>query len=363
MKVALVHDWLVTDAGAEKVFRALCDLYPDAEIFALVDFLDDEARERVVRGKYARTSFIQRLPRARTHFRHYLPLFPAAIESLDLRGFDLIISSSWAVAKGVRTQASQRHLCYCHTPIRYAWDLFDEYTDHLPWPKRPLVRRTLRRIREWDRRVSDRVDCFVANSAFVADRIARSYGRDAEVVYPPVDTGAFVCHPGKKDYYLTASRLVGYKKTRLIVEAFNRNGHPLQVIGDGEMFEELCALAGPNVEMLGYQPRAMLIRRMQEARAFVYAALEDFGIVPVEAMACGTPVIAYGRGGVQESVASPECGLFFDEQTPEALCGAVERFESLHFDPAAIAAHAAAFAREHFDTRMQAAVTRCLDAG
>ena len=348
MNVAIVHDWLDTNTGAERVLKALLELYPQADLFAVVDFFSDRDRKEALQGKRATTSFIQKLPFAKKHFRNYLPLFPKAVESFDLDGYGLVISSSWAVAKGAVTGAGQVHVCYCHTPVRYAWDLYDEYTQALPQPKKWLVRRTLDSLRRWDRRTANRVDYFIANSEYVKARIRKSYDRDAVVIHPPVDTAAFTLRKEKEGFYLTASRLVHYKKTAMIVEAFNRNGRPLVVIGDGEAYAQIAAMAKPNVRVLGWQSREVLIDHMQRARAFVYAAEEDFGIVPVEAMACGTPVIAFGRGGVRDSVVPGKSGMFFEEQTPESLNRALIRFEATPFNPVQVSQHASTFSRERF---------------
>lgn len=333
MKVAIVHDWLVTDAGAEKVLRAFIDIYPEADIFSIVDFLSDKDRDIVLNGKYATTSFIQKLPFAKKYFRNYLPLFPKAVESFDLSKYDLIISSSWAVAKGVRVSTNQLHISYCYTPIRYAWDLYDEYTKNLKQPKKFIVQSTLKYIRKWDLKTLDRVDYFIADSKFVAKRIKKTYSLDSIVIYPPVDTDKFKLTCKKKDFYLTASRLVPYKKTKLIVEAFNKmKDKKLIVIGAGEEYESIKQIAGNNVEILGYQEEDDLIKKMQEAKAFVYAAIEDFGIVPIEAQSCGTPVIALNDGGTAETVIDGINGVHFEYQTSESIIKAVKKFESMKFD-------------------------------
>jgi len=337
----------VTDAGAEKVLKAILEMYPDADIFSIVDFLSDVDRESVLGGRYATTSFIQKLPFAKKHFRNYLPLFPKAVESFDLSSYDIIISSSWAFAKGIKKDKNQLHICYCHTPIRYAWDLYDEYTSGLGFLKKQLVKSALGYIRKRDVDNSS-VDFFIANSEFVKTRIAKTYGRDATVIYPPVNTRDFKLTMAKSDYYLTASRLVGYKKTKLIVEAFVQNGKRLLVVGDGEELDSIKHMATPNIEVLGYRSRGELITLMQNAKAFVYAALEDFGIVPVEAMSCGTPIIAYGVGGVAESVIDEVCGLHFMEQSVDAINQTIDRFESMEFDPKRISEQADAFSRERF---------------
>ena len=337
MRVAIVHDWLVTNAGAEKVLRSILNCYPDATLFALVDFLSEEDRTVILDGRAVTTSFIQHLPLAKRYFRHYLPLFPRAIESLDMRGFDLIISSSWAVAKGVKKHAGQLHVCYCHTPIRYAWDLYEEYTASLSQPKKFLVEQSLKYLRNWDIATLDRVDYFIANSQFVQERIARTYGRESHLIYPPVALDRFTLQPQKSSFFLTASRLVPYKKTKLIVEAFNQMPHhTLVVIGAGEEYEEIARIAGENIQLLGFQEDATLIETMQHAQAFVYAAVEDFGIVPIEAMACGTPVIALDQGGTKETITEGVTGVHFATQSIEAIIDAVERFEQYHFDPTTI---------------------------
>jgi len=354
MKVAIVHDWLVTNAGAEKVLKEIVSLYPDADIFSLVDFLSDMERAEVLAGKRVTTSFIQQLPLAHKHFRNFLPLFPKAIESLDLSGYDLVISSSWAVAKGVKKPQSAHHICYCHTPIRYAWDLYDEYTASLSQPKKFLVQKSLAYIRKWDLATLDRVDDFIANSHFVKERIKRTYKYDAEVIYPPVNIEKFSLVKQKEDFYLTASRLVPYKKTKLIVEVFNELPHKkLVVIGAGEEYEYIKAIAKDNIQVLGYQEDAVLVDYMQKARAFIYAAVEDFGIVPVEAMACGTPVIALGIGGTAESVVDGKTGVHFDKQNKESIKEAVTRFDSIEFDSTAIANHAQNFSSLKFQQKFK----------
>jgi glycosyltransferase involved in cell wall biosynthesis len=333
MKTAIIHDWLVTNAGAEKVLKEIVDLYPDADIFSIVDFLDDKDRKDIIKGKKVTTTFIQKLPFAKKHFRNYLPLFPKAVESLDLKGYKLIISSSWAFAKGVKKDKNAIHICYCHTPIRYAWDLYDEYTSNLKQPKKFLVQKTLQYIRKWDIDTLDRVDYFIANSNFVKERIKRIYNRDANVIYPPVNIDKFRFYPKKDDYYFTMSRLVPYKKTKLIVEAFNKMpDKKLVVIGMGEEYNKIKNIAKSNIEILGYQDDEIAIKYMQKAKAFVYAAIEDFGIVPIEALACGTPVIALNKGGTAETIINGLNGIHFENQTIQDIQNAVKRFEKTIFD-------------------------------
>ena len=348
MKIAIIHDWLVTNAGAEGVLKAIVELYPDADIFSLVDFLTLQDRKEILKGKFAKTSFIQKLPLAKKQFRNYLPIFPKAIESLDLSGYDFIISSSHAVAKGIKKSKEQVHICYCHTPIRYAWDMYEEYTKDLPFIKKMLVQASLAYIRKWDISSLDRVDYFVANSHFIADRIMRIYGRKSIVINPPVDTKSFKFYEKKEDFYLTVSRLVSYKKVKLIVEAFNQTDKKLIVIGKGDELEEIKSIANSNIEVLGFMQKDEMIDYMQRAKGFVFAALEDFGIVPIEAMSCGTPVLAYGKGGIKDSVVDGKTGLFFEEQSVESILKALAKFDEKSFDYDMISKHASSFSVERF---------------
>ncbi|MCB1888092.1 MAG: glycosyltransferase family 4 protein [Rhodocyclaceae bacterium] len=334
-RVAVVHEWLTTAAGGERVLEQILRIWPEADLFAVVDFLPDKDRP-MLQGKRAQTTFIQRLPWAAKRYRNYLPLMPIAIEQLDMSAYDIVISSSHAVAKGVITGPDQVHVSYVHSPIRYAWDLQHQYLAEAGMArglKSGLARLILHYMRMWDLRSANGVDVFVANSAFIARRIRKVYRRDAQVVHPPVNVARFGLRADKEDFYLTASRMVPYKKMPLIVEAFSRMPERrLVVIGDGPEFERARAVAGPNVELLGYRGDAELVDRMQRARAFVFAAEEDFGITPVEAQACGTPVIAFGKGGSCETVVGDgpsRTGVFFHEQAVEALVDAVARFEAL----------------------------------
>ncbi|WP_028226660.1 glycosyltransferase family 4 protein [Paraburkholderia ferrariae] len=335
-RVALVHDWLAAYAGSEKVVEQILQLFPQADLYSVVDFFPEAQRGGALGGKHAQTSFIQHLPRARKSFRSYLPLMPLAIEQFDLSTYDLVISSSHAVAKGVLTGPHQVHVSYVHSPIRYAWDLQHQYLAEAGMQhgvKSWIVRLLLHYMRIWDQRTAHGVDAFIANSAFVGRRIRKAYGSDATVVYPPVDVERFELGAQHEDFYLIASRMVPYKRIPLIVEAFAKMpSRRLVVIGDGPDFARAKAMATPNVTLLGYQPDAVLVDYMQRARAFVFAAEEDFGISVVEAQACGTPVIAFGRGGVREIVIdSPDSergtGLFFGEQEVASIVDAVERFE------------------------------------
>ena len=334
MKVAIVCEWLVVYAGAEKVLEQILRLYPEADIFCLVDFIPSDKREFLL-NKTTHTSFIQHLPMAKSKYRSYLPLMPLAIEQLDVTGYDLVISSSYAVSKGIITGPDQVHISYVHSPIRYAWDLQHQYLHEAGLEKGLkgwLAKMILHYIRMWDYRTANGVDYFIANSKFIARRIKKVYGREAEVIYPPVDVEAYQMCQQKEDFYLTASRMVPYKKIKLIVEAFNEMPEKkLVVIGEGPEFAKTKAIAGPNIEMMGYQPFDVLKEKMQKAKAFVFAAEEDFGITPVEAQACGTPVIAYGKGGALETVRGLDkgnsTGIFFEAQTVDSIVQAVERFE------------------------------------
>ena len=334
MKFAIVHDWLVTYAGAERVLEQILQVFPDADLFSLVDFLPDNQRG-FVQNKSIKTSFIQKLPRAKTKYRGYLLLMPLAIEQFDLSSYDIVISSSHAVAKGVLTGPDQLHICMCYSPIRYAWDLQHQYLHEAGLTKGLkgwIAKAILHYIRIWDYRTSQGVDKFIAISGFIRRRIGKTYGRESTVIYPPVDIERFTCYEEKEDFYLTASRMVPYKRIEMIVEAFSAMPEKrLVVIGDGPDFEKVRAKAGANVTLLGYQPFEVLKDHLQHARAFVFAAEEDFGIAPLEAQACGTPVIAYKKGGAVEtirglSVSSPT-GVFFEEQTTSSLRQAVQTFE------------------------------------
>lgn len=328
MKVALVQDWFVVNGGAEKVVREIVHLFPDIHIFSLVDFLNDEDRKFILDGKKATTSFIQNLPFAYAHYRNYLPFFPRAIESLDFTGFDLIISSSYAVAKGISKSAGQVHICYCHSPVRYAWDLENEYLSKLSWIKRQISKPVLQYIRNWDLGTTHRVDLFIANSKNVAERIKRIYDRESVVIYPPVDISNFKPVENKENFYFTSMRVVPYKKLDLIVETFNNlPDKKLIVSGDGPELEKIRASAKSNIEFTGFVSRDKLITYMQKAKAFVLAAEEDFGITSIEAQSCFTPVIAYRKGGYLETVIENKTGIFFNQQTVESLTEAILRFE------------------------------------
>ena len=335
MRIAIVHEWLETYAGSERVTEQLLSMFPTADLFSLVDFLP--AGERAfLHGRTPHTSFIQRLPFARKSFRVYLPLFPFAIQQLDLTGYDLVISCSHAVAKGVITSPAQLHLSYVLSPMRYAWDLQAEYLRTAGLERGPrswLARATLHRLRQWDVASSHGVDRFVAISRFVARRIAKAYGREATVIPPPVDTDAFTPGGERENYYFVMARQVPYKRIDLVVRAFaDMPQRRLVVIGEGPEAAKIRQIATGNVSILGRQPFEVVLEHMRRARAFIYAAIEDFGITLAEAQASGMPLIALRRGGAEDIVLGLELktptGVFFEEQTPEAIVMAVERFEA-----------------------------------
>lgn len=340
MKIAIVCDWLVTYAGAEKVLEQMLNVFPEADLFAVVDFLPEGQRD-FIKNKKVTTTFIQNLPRARKKYRNYLPFMPIAIEQLDLSGYDVVISSSHCVAKGVLTGPDQINISYVHSPVRYAWDLQHQYLREAGLThglKSKIARLIMHYMRIWDTRTSNGVDYFIANSHFIARRIWKCYRREAEVIYPPVDVDKFTFCDKKEDFYLTASRMVPYKKMDLIVEAFSKMpDKQLIVIGQGPDFNKIKKLAGPNVKLMGYQPDSVLQDYMQRAKAFIFAAEEDFGITPVEAQACGTPVIAYGKGGSLETVRGygemeKPTGIFFSNQKVQDLVDAVSSFEEISQD-------------------------------
>lgn len=338
MQYALVHEWLTPKAtgGSELVVQEILS-HVTADLYALIDFESTNPHSYLY-GRSIGTTFLQHFPRAEQGVQKYLPLLPLAIEQLDLGEYDVILSSSHAVAKGVLTAPHQVHICYCHTPMRYAWDLTFDYLNNsrmgrgLPGV---LTRYLLHQLRQWDVISANRVDYFLANSQHTARRIWRCYRREADVVYPPVNLERFTYQEKKDDFFLTVCRLVSYKQVKLIVQAFNQLQLPLVVIGDGPDLSLLQELAQPNVQILGAQPNAVVEDYMARAKAFVYGACEDFGIALVEAQACGTPVIAFGQGGALETVVdykkNPKTatGLWFDQQTVESLVQAVETFSNL----------------------------------
>ena len=369
LKYALVHEWLTPKAtgGSELVVQDILS-FVDADLYALIDF-ESCNPESYLYGRSIGHTFLQHFPRAEFGVQKYLPLMPLAIEQLDLRDYDVILSSSHAVAKGVLTRANQVHICYCHAPMRYAWDLTFDYLGHGnagKGLKGALTRLILHQLRQWDVLSANRVDHFIANSQTTADRIWRCYRRTAEVIYPPIAIDRFPFVSQKQDYYLVVSRLVGYKQVGLIVDAFNQLGLPLLVIGEGGDRPMLERMAKKNIQFLGWRANEDVATYMSQAKAFVYAAYEDFGIAPVEAQACGTPVIAYGKGGTSETVkdiriwADRGTGILFETQQVGDIMAAVREFEAIasQINPETIASHAQQFSAETFKLRYGQAIDR-----
>ncbi len=362
LKYALVHEWLTPKAtgGSELVVQEILK-HVDADLYALIDFESVNPESYLYQRKIG-TTFLQNFPLARNGVQKYLPFLPIAIEQLDLHEYDIILSSYHAVAKGVLTAPNQLHICYCHAPMRYVWDMTFEYLRNsraghgIPGI---FTRLLLHQLRQWDVISSNRVDYFIANSHHTARRIWRCYRRSAEVIYPPVNVDRFSFEPQKQDFYLTVSRLVGYKKISLIVQAFNQLNLPLVVIGSGAELNQIQKIAKSNIKILGWQPDPVVEQYMQQAKAFIYAAYEDFGIAPVEAQACGTPVIAYGAGGTAETVRdlrtnhSQGTGILFSAQTEAAIVDAVHAFEQHQstFQPEIARSHALKFHPDVFQQR------------
>ena len=370
LKYALVHEWLTPKAtgGSELVVREILK-HIDADLYALIDFESSNPQSYLF-NRVIGTTFLQHFPLARNGVQKYLPLLPLAIEQLDLRAYDVILSSSHAVTKGVLTSPHQLHICYCHTPMRYAWDLTFDYLQSSPAGRGVaglLTRYLLHRLRQWDVLSANRVDYFIANSQHTRSRIWRCYRRRAKVIYPPVDLARFQLETEKQDFYLTVCRLVSYKKISLIVNAFNQLGRPLVVIGTGSQLSQIQHMAKSNVQVLGWQPEEVVQQYMAQAKAFVYMACEDLGMALIEAQACGTPVIAYGAGGALETVRDirqdPDSGtgLLFSSQTETALIEAVQTFEQLStpFDPQKMQSHVAQFDRKRFEQEYTEFVERC----
>jgi glycosyltransferase involved in cell wall biosynthesis len=361
MRVAIVHYWWLSNRGGEAVVTALAQMFPDADLYMHVC---DEALVRETLGARFRgrivQSFIARLPGARRHYQKYLPLMPLASEQLDLSPYDLVLSSESGPAKGVITRPDALHICYCHSPMRYVWDMYHDYRKGSGAVVRMLWPPIAHYLRLWDRASADRVDHFIANSAFVAARVRKLYRRDAAVVHPPVDVLAFDADQPRGDRYLVLGQLVRYKRAELAVQAFNELGLPLTVIGEGEQMAELQRLARPNVQLVGRQSFEVIREQLQTCRALVFPGVEDFGIVPVEAMAAGAPVIAYARGGACETVRDGITGLWFHEQSVAALKAAVRRIDSgaVQFDARALHQHALSFDRARFMREIEAQIQR-----
>lgn len=359
MKTAIVHEWLVNYMGSEKCVESFTNIYPDADIFTLLDFLEQTDRDTILKGKHATTSFIQKLPLAKSKRTFFLPIYPIAIEQFDLSNYAVILSSSHSVAKGVLTRWDQMHVCYCHTPIRYAWDLYHQYLREAGLTKGikgMWAKYFLHKIRQWDISTANRPDYYIANSAYIAKRIKKTYNRDATVIYPPVDVDKFSLQSKKDNYYIAISRFVPYKKMDIVVEAFSKMpDKKLLVIGDGPDTKRIKSLATPNIELLGYLRMEQLKSHLENARALVFPAEEDFGITVVEALACGTPVIALNRGGTAETVHNEINGLHFSSQSADGIIDAVSRFEKIEnkFNPEEIRDSSLLFSRTNFEDNIR----------
>ncbi|MEK6221786.1 MAG: glycosyltransferase family 4 protein [Chloroflexota bacterium] len=359
--IAIVHEWLTTFGGSEAVVAAWLENWKSAPVHTLLFDSEGECKD-FSDGREVKTSFIQKLPRATKLYRSYLPFMPLAIEQFDLGEYEIILSSSHAVAKGVLVNSDQLHITYVHTPIRYAWSLYFQYmNDGFKNPiSAGIARVILHYIRLWDTLSANRVDVFLANSQNVANRIWRTYRRESQVLFPPVNVNQFEPANKREDYYVTLSRLVPYKRVDLIVKAFTKLGLPLIVLGDGPQAEYLKEISGENVTFMGYQSNETVANYLNRAKAFVFAAEEDFGITPVEAQAAGCPVIAYGKGGALETVIDGETGMFFKEQTPDSLAMAVEEFEKTgkKFEVKKLRYNADRFSKERFKREMENIVSQ-----
>ena len=360
MKVAIIHYWLVNVRGGEKVIESLCELFPEADIYTHV-YQANNFKDSVIAKHNVYTSFIAKLPFASRKYQTYLPLMPMALEELDLSGYDLVISSESGPAKGVIVPPGVPHICYCHSPMRYAWDMYHDYKQNAGWLKRKLMTPLMHYIRRWDQLSGQQVTHYIANSNFVAKRIASYYGKQAEVIHPPVSVDDFEVSDQSDDYYLMLGQLVSYKKADMAVRAFNQSGKKLIIIGEGEQLHELKKIAGANIQLLGRQPFGKIKEHLSKCKALVFPGVEDFGIVPLEAMASGKPIIAYAKGGALETVVNGTTGVYFYEQTEVSLNAAIEQFETqLSFDPQQIRLHAETFSKQIFKQNMKNAIERFL---
>lgn len=360
MDVVLAHDWLTGMRGGERVLEILCRGFPNAPLVAMIH--DPAAMSAVINNRTICTSWLQRLPGITRHYRCFLPLFPAVVASMKAPPSQLLISTSHCLAKSVRPAENARHLCYCFTPMRYAWTFYGEYFGSNPLTAL-LAKPLLAWLRRWDRATSNRVHRFVAISRHVRRRIRRFYGRDADVVYPPVDTDKWF--PDRRvppePFDLVVSAIVPYKRVDLAVRAYTRTGHPLRVVGAGSGIRRIMAGAGPNIVFEGWMSDREILDRYRRCRMLVFPGEEDFGLVPLEAQACGRPVVAFGCGGARETVVDGVTGLFFDEQSPESLIDAVERCAAREWDSAVIRAHAERFNAQAFVDGLSASINACLD--
>lgn len=356
MKVAFVHDWFTIPAGAEKVAQEIIDVIQPHAVFSLFNFMESKALQQITQGREVATTFLQKIPKANEHYRYLLPFYPRAVQSIDLSEFDVIISSSWMAAKGVKKLPHQTHICYCHTPMRMAWGLenvyLEKYGFNQGW-KRWFAKKLIRRLKNWDRKSAEGVDYFVANSHFVAERIRYAYYSKSTVIYPPIDTKKFRLQTVKHDFFFCATRFVDYKNIDLIIEAFSKlPNHKLVIAGQGPMEKILRKKATSNVRFLGWVDDSTLVYYMQRAKAYINASIEDFGIAGLEAQSCGTPVIALSAGGYSETVKEGRTGLFFHREHPEALADAILRFEKMEFDPYVVRKNAVTFDTEVFREQM-----------
>lgn len=356
MKVAILHYWWVTNRGGEAVVKAITELYPEADLYVHVY---DKALLKETLGAHFKgniyTTFIAKLPGAIKHYQKYLPLMPLALEQLDLTQYDLIISSESGPAKGVITRPDALHVCYCHSPMRYVWDMYHDYLKGAGRFIRTLFPLIAHWLRVWDRASADRVDFFIANSTFVASRIQKFYRRESEVVYPPVNVRSFDHQRQRENFYLYLGQLVPYKRADLVVDAFNQLDLPLVILGEGELYDEIKAKANPNITILGRQPFNVVKDHLERCKALVFPGMEDFGIVPVEAMAAGAPVIAYQKGGALDTVVDGKSGIFFAEQTVESFKEAIRKLEdkTITFDAEVLNAHAMQFEKSVFQRKLK----------
>jgi len=358
-KVAIVHYWLINWRGGEKVVEAMLELYPDADIYTHV--YCEHGTEGKLLGKNVFQTFISKLPKAKKWYQKYLPLMPIALEQLDLREYDLVISSESGPAKGVITHPDALHICYCHSPMRYVWDMYPDYLSSAGILTRSVMRPLIHYLKMWDRLSADRVDIFVSNSEFVSKRISKFYRRESVVINPPVDIEEFEYCEKKEDFYLVLGQLTPYKRADLVVDAFIDNGKNLVVIGDGEQYRDLKLKESKNIKILGRAEWSVCKDHLKRTKALIFPGIEDFGMVPVEAMACGTPVMAFAQGGALETVVDGVSGLFFFEQSKEAIADCIQRFESTEFDRAGIRKHAESFSKRNFLDKFKSLVNEKLE--
>lgn len=376
MKKALIHDILVQSGGAEKCVESFTNIWNDFDIFTLIDHLSDKDREKIIKGKKTKTSFIQKLPFSKIFFRHYFSLYPLAVEQFDFSEYDLVISSSFSACKGILTRPDQIHISYVYSPVRYAWDLYHQYLKEAKLErglKSIIVKRMLFKFRNWDAGTANRPDYYIAISHYIAKRIKKLYDKDSIVIYPPVDCSNFTIGETTADYYFTTSRMVPYKKINLIVEAFSKMPDKKLIVGgDGPDFKKISKLKTSNIELLGYLDNKTLLNYTQSAKAFIFAAEEDFGIAPIEAQACGVPVIAFGKGGALETIVGSfatennvkpsDTGIFFEKQTIDSLINAVDVFEknSNKFDKQIIRNQALKFDTKRFESEFKETIEKII---